>query len=133
MIGGISLIQRKFFEPRDFLFISCLIIGLSVFYIFTTRGTAGEGEKYAEVSLDGHTFATLSLNEDGTYAPAGMPEVRIAVRDGAVAFLSSDCPDKTCVHTGFLSRPGQSAACLPNRVVVRVIAGKGEALDSATY
>lgn len=39
--------------------------------------------------------------------------------DGA-AVLSSECPDKICVHTGALHKAGESAVCLPARVVLRL-------------
>jgi hypothetical protein len=63
--------------------------------------------------------------------------VRIAVRNGAVGFVSSDCSDKICIHAGFLSVPGQTAVCLPNRAAVQVTArgaeAKEEALDATVY
>ncbi|MDR3321858.1 MAG: NusG domain II-containing protein [Synergistaceae bacterium] len=130
------MIQRQFFSGRDLLFLSCLALALCAFYFFTTPGATGAGketQKFAEVFLDGAALATLALDRDVMYSPAGLPGVRIAVRGGEVGFVASDCPDKICVHTGFLSMSGQSAACLPNRVVVRVVAGYGEALDSIAY
>jgi hypothetical protein len=83
--------------------------------------------------VDGEVADVISLREDGLYSPPGRPAVRITVRGGAVGFTASDCPDKVCIHSGFLSLRGQSAVCLPNRVVVRVVAGDGDALDSTTY
>ena len=102
-----------------------------VFYLFLTSGIGSErGEKYANISVDWRVVDKIALSEDGVYAPAGRPEVRIAVRGGAVGFVRSDCPDKVCIHSGFLSMPGQSAVCLPNRVVVSVAAYKADSLDS---
>jgi hypothetical protein len=99
-----------------------------------------EGKRYAEVAVNGQVDRRIPLSEDGLYSPAGMPNVEIAVEKGMAGFVRSDCPDKICVHMGFLSLPGQSAVCLPNRVVLRVVAGeedeedaKEEALDSVTY
>jgi hypothetical protein len=40
-------------------------------------------------------------------------------------FVSSPCPLQLCVRSGTLSRSGALAACLPNRVVLRVVAGPG--------
>ncbi len=37
---------------------------------------------------------------------------------GELYFDSSDCPDQVCVQTGKISKDGQSAACLPNGVVI---------------
>ena len=38
--------------------------------------------------------------------------------DGSIAFVESDCPDQVCVHTGYLRRVGEFAACLPNDLVL---------------
>ncbi len=64
----------------------------------------------------------LSLAEDGDHAFAGKNGLTVTLRveDGRVRFTHSDCPDKVCVHTGWLSRAGQTAACLPAGVLVRV-------------
>ena len=43
----------------------------------------------------------------------------------------SGCPDKTCVRAGILTQAGQSAVCLPGRVVLR-LEGAGAA-DAETY
>jgi hypothetical protein len=92
-----------------------------------------KGERYIEIAVDGQVRTTAALGENGLFTPEGLPAVEIAVRDGAVGFVRSDCPDKICVHTGFLSIPGQSAVCLPNRVVVRIVAHEEEAPDSMIY
>ena len=46
--------------------------------------------------------------------------------NGRIRVLEADCPDKVCVVTGWLSRPGQTAACVPGRLMVRIIADKGD-------
>ena len=37
-----------------------------------------------------------------------------------VRIIESDCPDKTCVKTGWISLPGQAIVCLPNRTVIKI-------------
>ena len=46
--------------------------------------------------------------------------VHLQVRDGAVAFLDSQCPDHVCEAFGWLSEPGQWASCVPAGVMVTV-------------
>jgi hypothetical protein len=124
---------RKFFARRDILAVLCLLALSCVIYLCAARGSEGAR---AEVTVDGEVVAALFLGENRVYSPPRMPGVRIAVRDGAAGFVASDCTDKVCVHTGFLSLRGQSAVCLPNRVVVRVLAGEGEqgeTLDGVAY
>jgi len=52
--------------------------------------------------------------------------VLLQIKDGAICFYSSTCRDKICIHAGDLRWPGQAAACLPNKVVVRIIATKDD-------
>lgn len=40
---------------------------------------------------------------------------------GKVRVASSDCKDQICVHTGWLTSAGQTAVCLPFKVVLKVI------------
>lgn len=40
------------------------------------------------------------------------------MQDHAIRFLSSDCPDKVCVNTGFLREDLQVVTCLPNRTTL---------------
>ncbi len=45
----------------------------------------------------------------------------VLAESGRVCIASSDCPDQICVHTGWLTSAGQTAVCLPFRVVLKVI------------
>ena len=36
---------------------------------------------------------------------------------------TSDCPTQECVHTGKITRSGQSIVCLPARIVVQLEGG----------
>ena len=50
---------------------------------------------------------------------------------GGEAFMKwADCPDKLCIHQGKISHTGETIACLPNRVTVRVISGAASNVDS---
>ena len=46
--------------------------------------------------------------------PSGKSGLRVAL---------SDCPTQDCVHTGTITRGGQSIVCLPARIVIRLEGG----------
>ena len=71
------------------------------------------------VSIDGETVERVPLEryEGGSYESRGYT-VRVAAEGGAVRVAESDCPNQDCVHTGAISRAGQSIVCLPARVAV---------------
>ncbi|MDR3255458.1 MAG: NusG domain II-containing protein [Synergistaceae bacterium] len=127
------MIRRSFFSRRDIFFLSCILLALSAFYRFEASGASGGGKNFAEISVNGSISEMLPLELDREYIPPGLPAVRIVTRGGAAGFVASDCPDKVCIHTGFLTKPGQAAACLPNRVVIRVSPGGADTLDSVVY
>ena len=44
----------------------------------------------------------------------------IEVRPGSIGIVAASCPDKLCVHQGFLTGSLLPITCLPNRVVIQV-------------
>jgi hypothetical protein len=52
------------------------------------------------------------------------------VKDGAIAVISSNCPDKICMHYGYISKNGQTAVCLPNNVIVKIVADSKSDVDA---
>ncbi len=75
---------------------------------------------------------SLSLSEEGRYPFTGQDgiQVLVEVQDGRVRFAESGCPDKVCVHTGWLSRAGQTAACLPAGILIKVEKADGDGVDA---
>ncbi len=53
----------------------------------------------------------------------------LLVQRGSIRFLDADCPDKLCVRSGTLSKNGDTAACVPNKVVV-IIENKEKSFDA---
>ena len=118
---------RSFFWRRDlsillFILVVALICSFAAQY-FMENDTGN----YAEILLDGQVVGRLALEENQTYVVPNRTSVRLEVRDGGCGFVHSDCPDKICIHTGFLSITGQTASCLPNRVTMHIIGDKEKA------
>jgi hypothetical protein len=63
-----------------------------------------------------------------------LPGMEIEIKNGAVRVEKSDCPRGICRHTGWITKPGSTLVCVPNRVLVE-IAGKkkGKTYDAITY
>ena len=66
-----------------------------------------------QVSLSNIAQTTL-VPYDGLY-----PGV-IEAENGRIRFEHAECPDQVCVHTGWISRPGQIAVCLPAGVIIKI-------------
>ena len=66
------------------------------------------GEETERVKLNNFTEATVTHNG---YT------LRITADGSGVRVADSDCPTQDCVHTGTITRAGQSIVCLPAKVL----------------
>lgn len=57
----------------------------------------------------------------------------VEIQGGSVRVVDSPCPEKICIRTGSISRPGQTIACLPNRVIVVIRGGTGDEIDAFSF
>ncbi|UCF98694.1 MAG: NusG domain II-containing protein [Spirochaetaceae bacterium] len=62
--------------------------------------------------------------------PGPLGDTVVTIREGSVQVLSSPCPEKICIKTGRISKPGQWIACLPNRVFIAVQGKRSEQPDA---
>lgn len=77
----------------------------------------------AMVMVNGENWARLNLFQDQDISvPGPLGVSHVQVRDGAVRFVDSPCPNKLCVLQGPLRQGGEVAVCLPNLVSVKVLA-----------
>ena len=101
--------------------IICALIGALSFlppFLFKDKSSPA----YAVIEADGKEVKRISLKDNADVEING---VKIIVEDGCAWVEHSDCPDKTCVKTGKISKTGQRAVCLPNRVMVYIEGGRG--------
>lgn len=107
------------------------VAALAVFAALTVwRGGGESGALTAVVSADGgevDRFAPAELLDGPrTYAYNGVT-LTVGTEDGTgIRVCASDCPTQDCVHTGVISRSGQSIVCLPARVVIQLTGGTAE-------
>ena len=84
----------------------------------------------AVITVDGEEIRRIDLScaEDETFTLNTLPEVTLEIKDSQIRFINSLCPDKTCEKSGFLSKVGDTAACVPAKTVV-TIDGDGNSSD----
>lgn len=93
-------------------------------YVILTAGTfAGLSEAPTKVVVTaaGREYAVFALPHYGQVeipGPLGKTVVTIEGRRARV--VSSPCSNKICVGRGWLTRKGDYAICLPNRVAARL-------------
>ncbi len=118
-----SRAQRVFFRVRDLLFIAAVLAIALTFFLLSKRDLSGSSLE-AHVYIDGELVDRIVLETgvDKDYSYPVRPAVRLhQYPDRTIAVIVSDCPDKTCINTGKIGKPGAFAACVPNRVLVTIV------------
>ena len=109
--------------------IALAVIGCALWWLLPRGGST---DCTAEIWIDGKMVRSIPLrqaaDEEISLAEYGK-EVLLEVKNHRIAFISSDCPDKVCIHNGWLSREGEQAICLPNRVSVILTDGSTVPVD----
>lgn len=49
----------------------------------------------------------------------------VEIKDGKIRVSHAECPDKTCVKTGWLDSAAMPIVCLPNRLVIEFVDADG--------
>ena len=101
-----------------------LISVLAVALLSGVFGIRNQAVAQAVLSMDGEPIIQIPLEQ---LKDTGVEEVtsygynyRIAYESGRIRFAHADCPDQICVHTGWISRSGELAACVPGHLVLRI-------------
>ncbi|EQB4339196.1 NusG domain II-containing protein [Clostridium botulinum] len=56
----------------------------------------------------------------------------IEIDKGSIRFIDADCPDKVCIKSGVLKKPGETAACLPHKLIITIEKNDKE-VDELSY
>ncbi|MDO4680489.1 MAG: NusG domain II-containing protein [Aerococcus sp.] len=110
-----------------------ILIGLVVILSFApnlyTYWTYSQGDQTspptALVKVNGEVVAHYTLEKNGqheikTYYPNKGQYNIIEVDNDRIRIKEDNSPDQIGVRTGWISRPGQTAVCLPHHVVLEV-------------
>jgi len=99
-----------------------LLLGIFVLVAVLALGyglTRREGA-YVAVLQQGTELARYSLAQD-RQIPIGESNL-LVIEGGKAKMLRANCPDQICVGHRPVSKVGQTIVCLPNQIVVKVVA-----------
>ncbi len=124
--------QNKFpLKAGDFL-IFAAIIALAC-GIWVRLALMQTDQTYGEIWVDGACRQQIKLSDSGTqtlHISGRVGEVVVTVDGKRMCVSEADCPDHTCVKTGWISQVGQTAVCLPNRVMIKITGSTDDAVDA---
>ncbi len=118
-----------------------IILGLLMLILISITASYLINQRYAgdnmvlEISKDGELIEQIDLStvtnkqikitsQDGHYNT-------VEIKDGQARVKEADCPNQICVKTGWLSRPGHTSFCAPNRLMI-TIKGQKNQVDTIT-
>ena len=117
--------STRVFRKQDVILILFFLVIAAAGLIWVNIGR--EGGQIVRVTVDGTVTGEYPLNRDDTVAIEGVGGSNTLVIEGGQADMTeADCPDKVCVDHAPISDVGESIICLPQKVVVEIIAGEGE-------
>lgn len=127
--------MRKLLGKNDLVLAAVLINIALIFWLFLFFINS-EKEVVAIIEHNGvciEKIELLKINDEITFEieGSGLINVKIKAQQGKIRFESSDCADLVCVRTGWLSKKGQMAVCLPAKICI-YIKGTGKIADAIT-
>ncbi|MDD6263200.1 MAG: NusG domain II-containing protein [Clostridiales bacterium] len=116
-------------RPLDIAVCAAVILSAVFLLVLPKIFSAEEssGVLLVSVRVNGEELARFPLSEDREFDCGNGVTVSVS---GGKAFISeSDCPDKTCMRAGKLDASGETAVCLPNRTVVKIVGAPETEVD----
>ena len=113
----------KFFKKSD-LIILLIIVVVSISAWTVYKKVFSKKSAKAEIYYNNQLVETVDLNTgvDKTFSiPQDKDVIFHLYKDGSIAFEESDCPDKICIKTGKLKTVGETAACIPNKIFIKIV------------
>lgn len=124
-------IKVKFFKKTDIIIVSVIIlVGIIIWLVY--NNTLSKNSVKAEIYYKSQLVETVDLSKgvDKTFSIPQDPQVVFHIdKEGNICFETSDCPDKICVKTGKLNKAGETAACLPNEIILKIVPSKERSSD----
>lgn len=117
-------------KPMDALVVIIVVAFAVMTAVFVYEKNRGE-TLTATVKHRGQVAAQVALStltEEKKITIDGQYHLTVTLTKDGVSVTESDCPGQDCVHTGRITRAGQSIVCLPEQVVV-TLEGKTSAPD----
>lgn len=130
----------KHMKRGDIILIAVILIAALAFivpkFIGDNDNSASANKVYAKISIDGKQVKTVELTEEVQEIPmdSQFGHNVLKIHNHGIEMKEADCPDDVCFTFGFVSKPGDSIVCLPNRLLVEIVgdSNQGDELDATT-
>lgn len=111
----------KFFDVVIIALVLCIAIvsGMRVY---------GNGNAKLRLSVEapGGTWLYDLAVDRTVEIPGSLGDTTVEIAHGTAHIAASPCPNKTCVAESPIAKKGEWTACLPNRVIIRIVGNDAE-------
>ncbi len=108
------------------VYLAVLMLAILLFVLMTAA--KAEGETLVVTCGEEITRYPLSLDQEILLEHNGHT-LTLTVRAGKVSVASADCPDRLCERMGEISQSGESIACLPAGIYIKIEGGAEDEAD----
>lgn len=118
------------FDAAVIVLVVLLAVGVAAGLYVSAKNTVTAGSHLeAVVLVEGKeawrvNLADITSRQTHKFAVAE-GSLTVTAESGKACISAADCPDQICVRTGWLTSAGQTAVCLPNKAVLKVISVDG--------
>ena len=121
-----TLVDKIFLSAMFAILLAYIFIGNSKYSLLNKNIYVNIKAPNYDVNYDLYTDRIVTVE-------GKISDVLIKIEKKKVSIVASECPNKTCIHSGEISNVNQILACIPNGVIVRITGDReGEQIDSVT-
>lgn len=122
---------RTRFSFADVLVMLSVLLIASLLLFGSFRSSGNDSSDLRLVIRTPTETLTYPLSTDRTVTvSSGNITLTVEIRDGRARVSDSDCPDKICQRTGWISRKGETVICAPAAVRLTITDPKGGVGDA---
>lgn len=113
------------FKKNDAILIGVIIviISLSAIAILLYQNSQEQGHRIAVIAQNGVEIERIDLDtveEPRIIELPGEYNETVLIENGRIRFEHADCPSQLCIKSGWLTKLGDMAVCLPNKAIVAI-------------
>ena len=100
-------------------------------WLFASWGVSFSKGDWVVVTVNQTESIRLPLDQDQkthVKGPLGLTEIE--VKNGRARIIRSPCKNKVCIKSGYIRYADRLAACIPNRVVIRIVGKNHRGVDA---
>lgn len=111
MFGRRSRLLKKADIVLILSVVATAVIGFAALSLFSKNGNT------VKITQDSKTVYEGLLKENTEIELSGNT---VVIKDGCAYMKNATCKNQICIHSGSISKKGESIICLPNRVTVEI-------------